>query len=97
MKPYLYILLGVWCVAGELTRKSFDGYKVFRIKPKTDEQIALLARLENEVDNLDFWTGTNKAGLPVDVMVPPSDQKAFVNFLKEQEIDVKVFMDNVQE
>jgi len=50
-------------------RVHFDGDKVFRVVPKSAEQVKMLRKWE-EQDNLDFWTEISAIGRPTDIHVP---------------------------
>jgi hypothetical protein len=55
-------------------KKSYDGYKVFRVSVGSD-----LAKINSIVDKLGLqtWKGKPKANAPADIVVPPSQLKAF--------------------
>jgi hypothetical protein len=55
-------------------RKSYDGYKVFRLKVGED-----VAKVNNIIDTLGLttWKGKPRVGVPADIVVPPSQVDAF--------------------
>lgn len=94
MKLIFLFLLAAWGVCAEDVAR-FDGYKVFRMSPETHEQNNLLLNLATS-DDLDFWTEVNNAGIPVDVMVKPEDQKAFTNAMLKNGMNPEVYIEDVQ-
>ncbi|XP_077301298.1 zinc carboxypeptidase-like [Arctopsyche grandis] len=94
MKLIFLFLLAAWSVCAEDVAR-FEGYKVFRMSPKTQEQKDLLLNLATS-DDLDFWTEVNNAGIPVDVMVKPEDQKAFTNAMLKNGMNPEIFIEDVQ-
>lgn len=55
-------------------RKSYDGYKVFRLSVGQD-----VAKVNNVIGKLGLttWKGTPRAGAAADIVVPPSEVAAF--------------------
>lgn len=92
----IFLLFGA-CFVAACSAETFDGFKVYRLKPFTQEQKNLLASLENEAESLDFWNGVNNAGLPVDVMVKPEEQTQFLAKMIQYGIPAEVMINNVQE
>jgi len=89
----LLLVLSAVCLAAS---ETYEGYKVYRMYPKTEEQKVYLRSLE-ESDELDFWQAVRKIDTPVDVMVKPKDQKKFVMAMQGNGMEPEIFIDDVQE
>ncbi|KAK3309410.1 carboxypeptidase A2 [Chaetomium strumarium] len=63
-------------------RKSYDGYKVFRLKVGED-----VAKVNNIIDTLGLttWKGKPRVGAAADIVVPPSQVDAFEAEIKGME------------
>jgi carboxypeptidase A2 len=77
-------------------RVRFDGYKVFDITPYTQEEVAYVHKLAEDVE-LDFWTEAAIPGLVHRVMIPPHKVNFVAYYLDNQDIKYFVSDDNVQE
>lgn len=77
--------------------KTFDGFKVYRLNPTTEQHMRFISNLEREDLSLDFWAYSNNAGNPVDVMVGPPEQESFLEKLGQNGILADEMIDNVQE
>src|SRR6266487_4477050 len=70
-------------LSADATLRRFDGYKVYRLKPKTLRQLAFLhgmatnATVYSASRTIDFWKMPTELDSEVDVMVAP-DVKAEV-------------------
>lgn len=87
----------LWCfgsIGGEMQR--YNGFKVYRLTVKSQEQMDFLADLKDKMAELDFWSDVNTIKRPVDVMVAPKDEVSFLEIVKKQGIDVKIFIEDVQ-
>lgn len=93
MKRIFLACLLVVCAAS----KSFDGFKVFRLNPTTEQQTIFLSMLERDDLSLDFWTSINNAGTPVDVMVGPQEQQSFLEKMGQNGILADEMINDVQE
>ncbi|GLV20125.1 uncharacterized protein CBL_21339, partial [Carabus blaptoides fortunei] len=74
----------------------FDNYTVYRLTPKTDEQVLKLRQLETSGLNFDFWQSPSFKNAPVDLMVPPHRHAQFAELIQALQIDTKQIIDNVQ-
>lgn len=93
MKIVLLLVLSAVCLAAS---ETYEGYKVYRMYPKTEEQKSFLRSLEDS-DELDFWAEVRRIDTPVDVMVKPKDQQKFVMAMQGSGMEPEVFIDDVQE
>lgn len=96
MKALLILALMVAIPITSTSKIRFDDYQVYRVIPKTIEQINVLRELEANPHGYDFWTDVSKIDQPVDIMVPPHLKYSFLDFLALQNLDVHVWIDNVQ-
>lgn len=70
-------------------------YKVWNVIAKTEEQRdALLSWEDNE--NVDFWETLSRSDKPVRIMIAPSTQDSFVNFLESAGIENELIIHNVE-
>jgi len=75
-------------------RIHFDGYKVFRIIPKNEDEAKVVQELENQ--GLPFWSGPNPVGRASDIMFPPHMQGDIIEGLQNSGIDIKEFISDVE-
>jgi len=71
-------------------------YKVFRIHPKTDEQVADLKKFASEDIDFDIWNEAKPTARSTDIMVPPHRIDHLTNFLKANEISYSTMIQNVE-
>ncbi|XP_071944571.1 carboxypeptidase B-like [Antedon mediterranea] len=77
--------------------RRYDGYKVFRITPNSDDDMKALKKLKSVVeDKVDFWRDIRAVGSPVDIMVSPQMEKLLANIAKEYKLDVDVAIEDIQ-
>jgi len=76
--------------------KSYDGYQVLRITPKTWEQLSYLHDVAMTTTELDFWTYPSALNNTVDVMVSPLQRSSFVPELETRQIETKVWIPDVE-
>ncbi|XP_022091251.1 carboxypeptidase B-like [Acanthaster planci] len=89
----LFVLLTLFAVAHG---KSYDGYQVFEITPKSRTQFQQMMDLDGQFfDDLDFLK-TKPVGEPSQVMVPPMHVDKLKEALEELQIEFGVYIDNLQ-
>lgn len=60
--------------------KSYDGFSLVRITPKTQQQLDYVLRLNaNSTIGLDFWLRTTAVNRSADVMVPPESTEVLLD------------------
>lgn len=84
------------CYATANVPLRFDNFQVYRVIPKTIEQIAILKELEDNPQGYMFWSDVRHLGQPVHIMVPPHLKYNFEDFLKLRKLDGHVWIENVQ-
>ncbi|XP_055687457.1 carboxypeptidase B-like [Lutzomyia longipalpis] len=85
------LALGVVLSLGLCQGKSYENYKVYQVTPDKEEDLAVLIPW-TEKDNVDFWDTTAQPR----VMVSPSEQKNFEDFLQKHNLPYSVTIENVQ-
>lgn len=71
-------------------------YKVYKVKPTTEEHKAFLKNFEQHPD-VDFWTELRHLSKNVDVMISPAFQAQFEEQLTQKGIDYSIKINNVEE
>jgi len=90
-----FCLLGL-ALAAPASKKSYDGYRVYSLRPTTMKELDFLDRLRNITPlQLDFWTEPSVVR-PVYIMVPPQTDKIFVALMKATHLSHTLANDNVQ-
>ncbi|KAJ3662738.1 hypothetical protein Zmor_007069 [Zophobas morio] len=79
---------------GEQVR--YDGFKVYRLTPKSQEAVENLRTLESTNSGYDFWTDVRGVGHPVDIMVPPHYKYRFNDVISSGGFDARVYVPDVQ-
>lgn len=96
MRSLLVVLaIAVACTALESVTR-YDGFKVYRLTPETQQQVELLTLLQNANSDLDFWDGVGGVGKTTDVMVSSEDLNEFIAMMKRNGINMEVFINDVQ-
>lgn len=70
-------------------------YKVWSVTPRTEHQGKLLNQWEDN-ESIDFWERISRRGKSSRIMVAPDTQIEFEEFLKENQIDHELIIDNVE-
>ncbi|XP_030839635.1 carboxypeptidase B [Strongylocentrotus purpuratus] len=93
----LAVILTV-CSALPVSRKvRYDSYKVYRVTPRTQEELAWMEEVADRWAMLDFWKRPSKVGRPVDVMVSPAQQLSFVSSASRPGLFIETWISNVQD
>lgn len=95
----LFLILSS-AVASELVdEKVYDGYKVYDIKPRTENDLKFLKNLESiegDKRSLDFLSFHNNVNDIVQLMVKPDEQNYIEGVFKAENFDFKVTVENIQ-
>ncbi|KAL1006264.1 hypothetical protein UPYG_G00069910 [Umbra pygmaea] len=96
MKSLLFLGL-VAVVLAEV--KRFDGEKVFRLKPITDDHVLLIKELANIVE-VDFWRPESAdlvtIDIDVDVHVPPAHTDMVYTMMQQSGMQTEVLIEDIQ-
>jgi len=79
--------------------KLYEGFKVYDIKVKSEDDLEILRNLENDEGDkrsLDFWSFHHNVDDNVRLMVKPEEQKFVESFLNNNKIEYDVAIENVQ-
>ncbi|KAL7287595.1 hypothetical protein TKK_0018242 [Trichogramma kaykai] len=76
-------------------KERFDGFKVFRVVPSTDEHVDILKQLTME-NGYAFWTYPTKVNQPVDVMVSQEKLNEFYKLMESTRMKYEEFIEDVQ-
>ncbi|XP_056634469.1 zinc carboxypeptidase-like [Diorhabda sublineata] len=74
----------------------FDKHKLFRMLPKTLDQLQLLKKMYTDI-KYDFWSHPSQVDVNVVVLVAPEYQEDFMKLLNEHSIDFEIVVNNIQE
>ncbi|KDR22871.1 Zinc carboxypeptidase A 1 [Zootermopsis nevadensis] len=92
MKWWLCLLLAVLVSA----KVRYDRHQVFRLVPEDKHQLQALRDLEEQAQELDFWTSPRGLNTSVDIMVPPHLLRDFYNMVRKNNLKTKIFIKDVQ-
>lgn len=90
------VLLAATSVVASGEKVRYDGYRVYRLLPATEDQLRFLAGLANYHKDFQFWKEPTAVNKPADVMVSPKMQASFLEDLEANGIQATVYADNVQ-
>jgi len=93
---WLLLALSFTVVASE-ERKSYEGYQVWDVLPKTAEDVKYLHNLMITTDWLDFWQEPSRMGGNVTIMVPPMRVSHLEALLDQQHLSYFHSINNVKE
>lgn len=94
MKILLLTVL-VLTVAINADKKTFDGYKVYKVIPKTEDEVKILENI-NLAGIGEAWNVNFKAYDDVRMMVKPEMQLVFEGTMLRGNIQVKTVIEDVQ-
>jgi carboxypeptidase A2 len=92
----IWLLAALLLGAASAERKSYDGYQVLKMTPRTEEQVKFLHHLLHNGENLDFWVEPSGVGREVEVMVTPRQVRRIQTLLRKQGFEFRKSVDNVQ-
>lgn len=93
-------LRGVSTFSYSLTFKNLKknllfSYKVWSVTPRSVDQGKLLLQWE-ENESIDFWEQISRTGQSSRIMAAPDIQLQFENFLKDNDINYELIIENVE-
>ncbi|XP_038059894.1 carboxypeptidase B-like [Patiria miniata] len=89
------ILLLAIVIAVVSAVKRYDGYKVLRVTPNDESDLAWLKNLEFQ-SRVEIWNSLRRFNHPVDIMVSPETEGLVTGFLAGRGMDYTVMIDDVQ-
>ena len=95
MKYGALLILPLFAFVAAASRVSYEGYKVLRTQPLNEAHAEILRDLRNE-DVFDFWQDPN-VGRSADVLASPELLPMLEQFLRENNIQFSVMIDNLEE
>nr|XP_022916572.1 zinc carboxypeptidase-like [Onthophagus taurus] len=88
-------LLAVVLTAVLAEQVNYDGYKVYKVTPRSQDQADFLKSLEDSGE-FDFWDHTRLLEYPVSIMVKPALQASFENVLNLKYMHYSILIDDVE-
>ena len=99
MKSIVVVITSLTVITVIADGKSYDGYKLVRFVPETEDQVKLLVDMspETEEAGISFWTDPGAVNQPVDVLVSPNNFASIAKFAKQNHFNrTRVLIDDVQ-
>lgn len=95
----LIVFLLSLAIHGYFSEKvRYDGYKLYKITPRTHEGVKALNELEAAgLSGYNFWSTVGHVGDPVELMVPPYKISEVQQLATKLGLDYDVLMENVQD
>lgn len=88
---FLLTIFGFACAV----KVNYEGYKLYKISPKDDSEVGILAKLQ-EARIGEFWEDGIRVDRESKVMISPQKHEEFVQFLKTENIEASLLLDDVQ-
>ncbi|XP_072929534.1 uncharacterized protein [Epargyreus clarus] len=82
-------------IASNAQKITFDGYKVYKVIPKTNEELELLQNLQKD-RILELWDDLYVTNRDVRLMVPPQNVKDFLCAAQKAKMDAKEVINDMQ-
>uniref|UniRef100_A0A0R3RI33 Zinc carboxypeptidase A 1 n=1 Tax=Elaeophora elaphi TaxID=1147741 RepID=A0A0R3RI33_9BILA len=79
-----------------LSTTGKSSFTVYRLKPKTKQQMEFLHHLSVSNTKLDFWKAPGAAGAQVHVMIQEEMKDEFLNSMKAQNIPYSIMISDVE-
>jgi len=95
MKLQLALILLMGALSCFAAKSRYDNYKLYGLRPSTEEQVKALAALELNTDAYDFWSAPSMVR-DVDIMIPPHKLGEFEDFLTRVNISYEIKVENIQ-
>merc|ERR1719210_2477562 len=89
------LILPLFAIVAAASRVSYEGYKVLKTQPLNEAHAEILRDLRNE-DVFDFWQDPN-VGRSADVLASPELLPMLEQFLRENNIQFSVMIDNLEQ
>ncbi|CAB3249417.1 unnamed protein product [Arctia plantaginis] len=94
LKEIIFLSIIVSAIHAEYV--SYDNYKVYKVVPKTDNDVQIIMDVEKHKEYM-FWTDIISLDSDVNIMVAPEKQSEFEKYFKDVNISASVVIQNVQE
>jgi murein tripeptide amidase MpaA len=100
MQKLLFFLFGLiaLCLASSNDElKTYSGYTVYKVTPRSDEHIGVLKSLSEKLigEQVSFWTDVRGLDRPVDIMVSPNTKDTFLSLLKKMNFQTEIKIEDV--
>jgi murein tripeptide amidase MpaA len=90
-------LIVFFCVAAAVAGEGYyEGHQLWKVTPKTEEQLNVIAQLEDHDFFLNFFAESDTVGMEQSFIVPKEDLKRLGTYLNSAGIEVTVEEENVQ-
>lgn len=89
------ILISIATLATAAFKKNYEGYKVYDVVPKSEDEVNLLEEVQSSAIG-EFWEDQFDVNHVVKIMVAPEKQKDFLYVLSTANIEVKEVIGNLQ-
>lgn len=91
------LLVTVSCAIGEVQEKaSYDGFRLVRVSPMTDEHIEMLGRIEENID-FDVWTGIRAKNASLTVLLSPQSFPIYSTMFNAMKIPFVTLSENIKD
>lgn len=81
----------------EANFKRYDGYQVFAVIPRLEEDIEKLHEIQEGIAEISFWKEVSLLAEPVHIMVPPKRVHDFIDLLDGVNLEHTLWIEDVQE
>jgi len=95
MKLQLALVLLMGTLSCFAAKSRYDNYKLYGVRPVTEEQAKAVAELELSTDSYDFWSAPSMVR-DVDIMVPPHKIGEFEDLMNRLSISHEIKVENIQ-
>lgn len=96
MKLLFVILLAIIFQVGICVKHNYNGYKVYRINIRNENDFNLLKLVQKSEKNVEFLTEPNLSNIPVDILISPENHEKFFEILFKHNIGTEVLIEDVQ-
>lgn len=95
MKILLCLTIFIFTIAVEAQKKTFEGSKLFKVVPKTADDVKTLEYMRDSGIG-DFWIEYFKVNDDLRIMVTKEQQSTFLGRLQGANIEVATIIEDVQ-
>ncbi|XP_071493407.1 carboxypeptidase B-like [Diadema antillarum] len=84
-------------LAAALAARSYNGYQVLRVIPRSGSDLTELSAIEEKIrEVVDFWKPPRSIDHPVDIMVSPAYRDFVIRTIEGRGFEVQTFIEDVE-
>lgn len=91
------LVFAIFATLGAYSHGPFNGHKVIRVTPQTQDQLHILSKLLSQSEGLDLWRAPSTVNRSVDIRLNPFQYDDVTNSLQQMGFRTTVMIEDIQE